>query len=294
MVIWDGTQQTVDFYIDGVHDITRTGALSTITSPTLGLAIGTSYIGSPVSMFYGLLDDMRIYSKALSVSECDDIYMNGLGTESEVWNKGAIDGALFFNGVDDYIGCGAESSIANIFDGGGTLACWVDVEGAGINGNGTVADKNDGWRLFVNGNNTTMCFSSVFSENPGSWQFSVPSTGWVHMVIAYDDDSVDNAPVVYVDGSEVAITEIATPSGTKADDSSQILYIGNNKYYAEAVSMGPFNGYIDDVRLYRGALTPEQIYSSAFNPACDMAQPKDGKVDWKDLSVFADFWLIGN
>ncbi len=68
--VYDGT--AVRLYINGVEMVT-TACYDTITPATIELIIGTSP-GSFLRYFDGVIDDIRIYSRALSASEIVDLY----------------------------------------------------------------------------------------------------------------------------------------------------------------------------------------------------------------------------
>lgn len=67
---WDGS--TVSFYINGTlsNAVSVSGTLISCTSP---LEIGRHHSGNPDRVI-GILDQMRVYSRALSASEISDIY----------------------------------------------------------------------------------------------------------------------------------------------------------------------------------------------------------------------------
>jgi len=282
-----------EMYIDGqlqgvVENISTLGNIDNVAN----LLIGTGADGNDYN-WDGEIDDLRIYRGVLSQSQREDIYADGFGTESEIWNKDAIGSALFFNGVNDNINCGHDVSIENIFNGGGTLSCWLNIETVGKDSMGAVLDKSAGWRLTCYGNTSTMSFQSICNPSNGVWLFNIP-LGWFHLAITYDKNSVSNNPIVYINSQSVTVYKVITPSGTGMSDSGKDLYIGDNQYKNKA-----FNGYIDDLRLYSNKLTSGEIFdiwtnTNAFTPAYDISQPQDGMIDLKDISILADFWLTGN
>jgi uncharacterized protein (TIGR02145 family) len=91
-VTWDGT--IVVFYVDGQPDISAvsnlSGILPTNTSP---MTIGADFTFGD-EFFYGMLDDIRIYNRALSPSEVSQVY-----TESPCNVLGAsVSGKLKYDG----------------------------------------------------------------------------------------------------------------------------------------------------------------------------------------------------
>jgi len=47
------------------------------------------------------------------------------------------------------------------------------------------------------------------------------------LAVTYDSDLNSNTPIIYVDGSSQTITEITGPDGTRSDDDSDTLFLGN-------------------------------------------------------------------
>ena len=73
---WQHLLVTVDnlkatFYLNGIVD--GTGTISQVPSNTLDMYIGSAHPSSADSMFMGQLDEMRIYNRALSQSEIQEL-----------------------------------------------------------------------------------------------------------------------------------------------------------------------------------------------------------------------------
>ena len=87
--------------------------------------------------------------------------------------------------------------------------------------------------------------------------FATPEHTWVHVAIAYD--FAKQRQHVFLNGKEQALTTIQAPSSwTGQMPEYGQLAIGDNRtdYYAPTLSA---NGRFDDVRIYRGVQTAEQI-----------------------------------
>ncbi|MEM7032744.1 MAG: LamG-like jellyroll fold domain-containing protein [Chloroflexota bacterium] len=68
--VFDGTQQTMTLYLDGAQDATRTVTYSTIQNSTAPFMLGANMEGTNVVQhFDGLLDEWRVYDRALSQAE---------------------------------------------------------------------------------------------------------------------------------------------------------------------------------------------------------------------------------
>ncbi|MFA6304434.1 MAG: DUF2341 domain-containing protein [Patescibacteria group bacterium] len=130
-----------------------------------------------------------------------------------------------------------------------TIEAWINPRTLHL---GTIVDGGTQYwlRIGVNGQ------LYYYYYNSSAWQVhatatSVISAGvWQHVVLV--DDSSQPLPKIYVNGVEYKFT--TTPTQRKSNTGTvSAFYIG--KYG----SQDPFNGMIDDVKLYALARTPEQI-----------------------------------
>ena len=237
-------------YIDGTQIGTTQTATNSISQD--GIVMGKQFDNS----YYlkGLIDEVRIYNRALSAEEIryhynrggpvgywkfdegegrtayDSTDNNNDGTlvlagsaTSSAWVAGKSGSALSFDGVDDYVDSGNVSSNAR------TVSFW-------LKRNGT-ADED------------VMDLGTPVIKITGN---AITSTGLT-------------SPTYYVDGIAGA-TAIADKNWhfvsitDTADISASNIDIGKSTSY--------FNGLIDEVRIYNYARTPEQIlqdYNSGFS-----------------------------
>ncbi len=181
----------------------------------------------------------------------------GLTTAGEVFdyslngNLGTVTGAVpaypgfLFDASDDEINCGSDSSIDDLFAGGGTFACWLLSNGRGENNGGRVVDKGL-WGLFSVIDTTTLRFDQEFTGDAGEWTFPITAGVWQHIVIVYDNDLGANDPTVYVNGVSVNASEGQAPgSDTATSDAAADLIIGD-----AANSLLSWDGKIGDVILF--------------------------------------------
>ena len=89
-------------------------------------------------------------------------------------------------------------------------------------------------------------------DSPAS---SITTGAWHHVLFTLDRTDVANNPIIYINGTSVAVTETQTPTGAKVNETDDNLaYIGYE-----------FDGKISDVRIYNRILTAAevaQIYSA--------------------------------
>ena len=169
--------------------------------------------------------------------------------ESGNKNHGAITGAtwvqpdkgiwmLSFDGADDMVIVTDAPSIQNIFDGGGTIIAYVNPAGAGEANLGVICCKISGSNLgyFFHIINETANVHQIrfwynFSTQDGRWRTistELPEDVVSQVAVTYDADSVDNDPIIYVNGISVAFTEDLIPIGTRGSDVGVDLNIGND------------------------------------------------------------------
>ena len=75
---WDGTTNAggMNLYIDGQLKASRASAVSSLPAPTNNVFIGKEPVGG--NFFNGLIDEVRIYEKALTLGEIQKHYAEGL------------------------------------------------------------------------------------------------------------------------------------------------------------------------------------------------------------------------
>ncbi|MFC1600634.1 LamG domain-containing protein [Patescibacteria group bacterium] len=183
-------------------------------------------------------------------------------------SNGKLSNALEFDGQaasgDDYVDAGTDSSVDNIFSGGGTVSVWFKIDGYGESGFGRILDKNStDTAIYVSagGVNDETNAISLMREgtSTGRWhtQANTITTGtWYHFVAVFNEDSLSNDPTFYLNGKEVLVTETTSPSGSYDNDGSGSLIIGNNSSGSRT-----FDGIIDELKIFNYELTPQQVKS---------------------------------
>jgi len=111
-----------------------------------------------------------------------------------------------------------------------------------------------GWRLRYFWTRAVLQVGSPDGAEPtvSSAEWSVPAGFWTHIAGTWDGEKLR----MYVNGVERAAVEFA---GTIAPQNRQMVmgnYMGRKNAYA-------FTGLLDDVRVFKGALTQEQVFEQA-------------------------------
>ncbi len=169
-------------------------------------------------------------------------------------NGGPQDGALSFDGVDDYVDVGNDTTLQSSVL---TYAAWIYPTGSGnrtiIGGSGGIGPPH--FRL-TNANKVQ------FKKQNGTWiglsASTIANGAWTHVAVSYD---VAGNWVIYVDGQPNANgTNLATFTHTDK-------HIG-----ARNTSLELFSGSIDDVVLYDRVLSAAEIFN-LYNDVSDTTPP---------------------
>jgi hypothetical protein len=161
---------------------------------------------------------------------------------------GKINQGLGFDGVNDNVNCGNDSSLrlTNNF----SVEAWVNSAQVGAQGiiSKQVTAAHGGWSLVKDGLSKfaflisdTNGYDYIYSNN------SYPDPGWHHLVAVVDNGTTR----LYVDG-----VLQADYSNHNISESGLNVTIG--KFYPLYDSLY-FNGTIDEVRIYSKALTAEEV-----------------------------------
>ena len=107
----------------------------------------------------------------------------------------------------------------------------------------------------------------LFSTNGKSDYYSLSSTGmstrqWYHIAAVMDSS---NAVTFYFDGMSVGTVTGTLPAVADTDD---VLQIGANTASGGSTPTEPFNGLIDDVRVYNRALSASEVADLVGVPPC--------------------------
>lgn len=158
-------------------------------------------------------------------------------------------GALEFDGVDDYVDCGNDDSL-NVFSTEGskliTISLWIKRSNTGRDDKMLGKGKQgEGYYIMIRSNNR-LRFTTL-GVRDYDFTTTIEDTNWHHVVFVYDS-SFDVS--LYIDGN---FKEKLT-HGSVGIPSSEPFFIGRNM-------ITYFNGLIDDVRIYNRVLSAEEVES---------------------------------
>jgi hypothetical protein len=174
--------------------------------------------------------------------------------------------ALANNGTgDSSVNFGTPVTLANAFDGGGTLEFWVNINSDGEASQARGIGKAQWfWQtdFDTNGKCSILWRYNFDGGADGSWRTNalVLTNGQTHHVaIVYNNSATTNDPIIYVDGVSVAFTEVTTPIGTRRSDTLNLLIMFN----ALALNRD-FDGWLDEVRLWDDVRTASELSANKF------------------------------
>ena len=178
---------------------------------------------------------------------------NGSMTSGDLVD-GKFGKALDFDGSDDYINCGSDSSLDDITT--KTIEAVIYLDTYGESSMARVIQKSNvnlgGWHIFVRGTVSTNWVVFAQDWNSGTFaQWATPidsilTETWYTTTVTYDNSLTTNDPVIYINGISQTIDEANPPTGSCDSDASNDLWIGARS------NSGPdrsFDGVIDEVRI---------------------------------------------
>ncbi|MHC4504069.1 MAG: LamG-like jellyroll fold domain-containing protein, partial [Planctomycetota bacterium] len=170
--------------------------------------------------------------------------------------EGRIGGALEFDGIDDYVDCGNNASLA--VSAAITMTLWVNRRGRGgdqriiYHGGGW---GDDGYCLGYNNNRVKAELQNTGTGKKTEWGSGVaapPDNEWHHLAFMWDD--ADDTMSLYIDGVDTgARSRFPGPMGSPTRNMTVGSKGGGHH----------FKGLVDDVRIYDRALSAVEIAALA-------------------------------
>lgn len=155
------------------------------------------------------------------------------------WVSGQRDGALDFDGWNDYVTCGSDQSLDITDD--ITIALWLRADD--FDGDPDIITKGvyyESYSIWL----TSLGLIRFALNNDRLASNATLSTGmWYHIAVTRSS----NERKIYVDGQEDTSDIYGSAIGT----TGRALTISTSSY--------PFDGRVDDVRIYDRALEPEEV-----------------------------------
>ena len=200
------------------------------------------------------------------------------------YDAGAVvpvsDGAVFFDGTDDYIDCGNSAS-TNIGDVDMTYSAWIYFKESSP-GEYIISTRNSSvgeFSLYLSTSRKLSFYKGTQGQGASTTVLDVNK--WYHVAVVYDQSELDCFYYIngVLDGSDTSVT-----SSNFSDASN--LYIG----FREGGSSNHYiNGYICNVGFWTEALTPAQIKSIMNKNYAGLTDSeKTNLTSWWNLSADAN------
>ena len=240
-------------------------------------------------MLYGSIDELRIYNTALSQTEVqalvpplptpppsghwtfddgsgstakatagNDGTLIGFPIDDSQWVDGPRGGALHFAGDDDLVSFGSDSGYNATRE--LTIALWVKRE------------TTDTFERFVSNSTAANSYAyelSVDYSEPEKWRFRLNSDDvtlkvdmegdageWIHLAATYDSSLASDNMKIYENGKLLGSLTYSTP----------LTNHGTLMTNRAGMSTGFLYGSIDDLRIYKRALSQSQIQALIPEP----------------------------
>ena len=207
---------------------------------------------------------VKDYNDNLVICAFDEMRFEGARrVHEERWSAYSAENAIEFDGTDDDILVPDNAAIQNVFDGGGSIACWIKPKSDGGGNNGRAISKNQ-YNWYVNSESSgfmKITWLYTFSGDNGRWVLSstdIPINQWAHVLVTYDNSDVSNNPIIYINGVAKTIgsglTESQTPTETRATDMGDDFFIGDRPSKTRT-----FDGAIDSLKIWTTELTQAEV-----------------------------------
>lgn len=180
--------------------------------------------------------------------------------------------ALDFDGNNDYIHLNGHADASAYGATGLTVMAWIRPGSAGEENEGHIIDKSNG-QYITNGDGYVLSLdngtgvgaalaANVGFDTTDAYAISandlVTYDTWQHVAFVFDGSTV----TLYRNGSALTPASSQSGEGNVSNDTSVNLHVGAYAY----AGVNNFDGIIDDVRIYREALSAGQIaYIAAGN-----------------------------
>ncbi len=269
---FNSSTHELKFYSDGILRSTKTvyGTIATDTGP---LHIGHREADVPgTNHFNGSIDEVVIYNRSLSDSEVLAMYQRGRANDSSatpaknnscqlvgpVQTGGKVGTALSFDGSNDYVDCGNDTSLNMAGD--FSMDAWIYLNSSGIITHRIMSkgDYNDNCKLnyFFQIAGTNLTGGGFFNDCTtyvslyGKTYLKL--NRWYHVAATWDNTT--KIFKIYVNG---ALDNSSTFPGKSPTTNPYSMMIGR---LGSSAAFYGFNGSIDEPAIYNRTLSASEIY----------------------------------
>lgn len=276
---YDDTSGAATLYINGKSVSTSTFSTSDVSyhaSYDQGYTSGALLRNVSNRYSNGILDTMSVYSRVLSSTEILSNYQVGniefqyrVSTNGSTWSSWTAynDGALMFDGMDDYVSLGD----VNSFDSLTELSTCAWVKHNSLTDDDHILSKVDSstWSGFMffrddigqETGRTDMYKVWVSKDTNAKWIEGATNSSvqgaWTHVCMTFKANDATGLRL-YINGAEDANSPVSTVGLTTIDSGTTNLVIG--RYDPAATNY--INGSMDDLQVYSRVLTSSEVLSN--------------------------------
>lgn len=275
------SNSVISVYLDG--NLLNTASYSPTFSANQNLfRFGNGYIDGGTTAWDGILDEMRLYERALSSSEIAQLYNwapgpvvyfpfdEGSGTTtvydrsgngkngtmnnfeaSTAWTEGKFGSAVKFGGTDEWISV-ANTAAPNFPTRDFTYSFWVRPDGTPGTYYGLIDNSGNEFTVLVTGVNVDIHTNNAYGASFSGGQLVVGE--WDHVAISRLGSTVS----IYVNG--VFNNSFSDGTAFNFTVGGCALLLGVDNQTSCSSSLGNyFNGALDEFRIYNYARTQQQV-----------------------------------
>lgn len=200
------------------------------------------------------------------ITATDDSGSGNTGTliNSPAWTPGESGSALnFVSGGKGYVAASGGESLSDLYKQGLSVALWIKPRSGGGGNGGRIIDKdnnNGGWYFSMNGATGVKLAIDTFSTASPSRlsTLGIKLNVWQHVAATWDGSASGSNIHLYINGVLADGTAV-NGAGVAESDADTPFAIGNRSVDVAR----PFDGGIDEVRVYSGVLTAAEIQALA-------------------------------
>jgi len=297
---------SIYLYVDGKLVGSNTGVSSFNVDNIYNFSIGNRYC-APRYPFFGQIDNVKIYNRALSEEEVRYHYNHGgpvahwdmdEGSGSTIndksgngndgtlvngptWTQGKYGSALSFDGVDDYVSIPNNSDLDITADENFSYGLWLKTTSTGCSACHFLIKYNpDGYSLHFTGDYVKALVNDSDEQilSPG---YRINDGNWHYVEVVFDRST--DYMTLYVDGAARSQTNVETIGSLSNSQALSLMRF--NAFY--------INGQIDDLKFYDYARTEEEIRLD-YNAGMAAHLGPSGKTCSEDPASCMDYGLVGN